>query len=103
MLDLLFDINSKDVGPNACLMLSVLYELLSEMPPKCYMKAVLNESLLDANGGIDHHKVIEALCQEMKIKHIDIFTEFYEKQFKEQLFWVKTFKKLKSIKDFICS
>lgn len=52
------------------------------------MKAVLNDSLLDANGGIDQIKLIEALCQEMKIKHTDIFTDFYQKQFKEQILWV---------------
>ena len=49
------------------------------------MKAVLNESLLDEHGGIDKIKLTEALCQEMKIKHIDIFTEFYKKQFKDEI------------------
>ena len=59
------------------------------MPEKFYLKAVLNESLVDStSGGIDNQKLIEALCQEMKIKHIDVFYDFYEKQFKEQLQWV---------------
>ena len=52
------------------------------------MKAVLNDSLLDAQGKVDNQKLIEGLCQEMKIKHIDVFYDFYDKQFKEQLHWV---------------
>lgn len=83
----MFEANSKDVGPNACLLLSVLYELLSTLPEKFYMKAVLNDSLL-VQETIDNTKLIRALCQEMKIKDIDVFHDFYEKQFKEQLNWV---------------
>jgi len=69
-------------------LLSVLYELLSTLPEKFYIKAVLNDSLLDPQGKIDNQKLIEGLCQEMKIKHIDVFYDFYDKQFKEQLHWV---------------
>lgn len=88
----MFEYDSKDVGPNACLLLSVLYELLSTMPKKFFMKAVLNDALLDiSQQEIDSQKLVEALCQEMKIKHIDVFFEFYEKQFKDQLHWVFIF------------
>lgn len=56
------------------------------------MKAVLNDALLDTNQKeIDSQKLVEALCQEMKIKHIDVFFDFYEKQFKDQLHWVIIF------------
>lgn len=88
----MFEYDSKDVGPNACLLLSVLYEFLSTMPKKFFMKAVLNDALLDTNQKeIDSQKLVEALCQEMKIKHIDVFFDFYEKQFKDQLHWVIIF------------
>lgn len=85
----MFDNDSKDVGPNACLLLSVFYEVLSTIPMKFFHKSVLNDSLLDPDlKEIDNQKLVEALCQEMKIKHIDVFFDFYDKQFKEQLQWV---------------
>lgn len=82
LLDCLFDKNSKEIGPNALLLLCVLLDMMSNIPQNYFRKVIYE------NETSKIPKLVEILCKEMKIKHIDLFMDFYDKKYKEKFDWV---------------
>ncbi len=79
LIDQLFEKNSKDIGPNALLLLCVLYEVTICIPDKFFNFGI------NLEGTNRSEKISDFLCKEMKIRHPDVFKEFYEKQFKNKM------------------